>query len=149
MLSVNTLFGSIAPRVFDQESRLPGPAALLRAVRLDVATARKHGTSAGIAVLDVAVPSPDVIRAVAEQLRACRGHQDVAGRLSEHRFALVMGGTYKGRDSMTVSRISNVLEEVVEAAEKAGSIAVAAVFWLQQRHASAEELYEEAVKWQP
>lgn len=141
---------TLGPELFDPESRLPGPAALLRAVSMDFAWARKHDTPIGIAVLYIPEPKIDAIRAAIEVLKSQRKPQDVVARISSTLFAVAIGTRYDGRPSYTIPIVLDMLAAAAMAVSEAGGgDARGRVFWLHPRHQSAEELYQEAAGWQP
>lgn len=147
---MGVVIDTLPPALFDPESRLPGPAALLGAVRRDFAWARKHGTTIGIAVLYVPEPTADAVRAAAVGLRSWRLHQDVAARVSPTHFAIAIGTEYTGRPSATVEVVEQRLAETAaDVAEAGGGEAQGRVIWLHRGHEKAEELYEEAATWLP
>lgn len=133
------------PQLYDKDSALVGPNALRFAVERDYGFARRHGLTPGLAVLQVKHPSPEVAAAVGASLKANRQCYDVACRIDEHTFGVLLGCTSHGSPVKSTTDVLKLLEQAATAAANAGSGDVTArTFWLKSAHKSADEWWREA-----
>lgn len=138
----------IDPERYDKESELVGPGAIRYAVDFEFRGARRHGKLPAIAVIRVKRAGPEIARAIGIALKSVRCGLDVAGRLSEHVFAVVLGCSQHAGPSMAATDVLRLLESAASAAANAGSGDVTArTYWLKPEHATADDWFREATLW--
>jgi hypothetical protein len=137
------------PGDFDAESGLPGPAAFVRGVEREFDLRRRlvSKLDPAIGVIRVERINPVAARAVAETIKQQRRCFDMAGRLDERTFAIVLGSYFNATPPF-ITELLPILEAVAHAAADNGAGNVRArTFWLKSEHGSAEEWFREATRW--
>ncbi|NJK88120.1 MAG: hypothetical protein HC923_01145 [Myxococcales bacterium] len=136
------------PQPHDKDSALVGPSAMRFAVERDYGFARRHGLTPGLAVIQVKHASPEVAAAIGLSLKCNRQCYDVAARIDEHTFGVLLGCTNHGSPVKSTTDVLKLLEHAATAAANAGSGDVTArTFWLKPEHGDADKWFREATLW--